>query len=111
MPISNGKRITLQPLDLIWLHKLAEHGPLPSPYLSAFTRHPRRSAKRASERLTDLFNEKNTKHGGRYLDRPLQQFRTVDSRYNQLVYDLTPVGPRELAQSETSSASLNATGP
>lgn len=48
------------------------------------------SEKRAKERLTDLFNEDNTPHGGPYLTRPHQQFRTIDSRYNELVYELTP---------------------
>ena len=86
--ISTGKRITPQPADLIWFGKLLEHGPLPSSYLLAFTRHLRQSDKRATERLTDLFNEAETRHGGRYLERPPQQFRTLDSRYNQLVYDL-----------------------
>lgn len=87
-PRSTGKRITLQPADRIWLAKLAAHGPLPSSFLLAYTRHLRRSDKRATERLTDLFNEAETRHGGRCLDRPPQQFRTLDSRYNQLVYDL-----------------------
>ena len=92
VPSSTGRRITLRPADLVWLAKLAEHGPLPSSYLLAFTRPLRRSDKRATERLTDLFNEDNTRHGGPYLTRPLQQFRTIDSRYNQLVHDVSPAG-------------------
>lgn len=44
------------------------------------------------ERLTDLFNEARTPHGGPYLARPPQQARTLDSRYTQLVYDLAPAG-------------------
>lgn len=97
-PSSTGKRLTLQPADLIWLERLVEHGPLPSSYLLAFTRHLRRSDKRATERLTDLFNEDSTQHGGHYLVRPPQQFRTIDSRYNQLVYDLGEAGQRALAE-------------
>ena len=88
--MSTGKRITPQPADLLWFRKLLEHGPLPSSYLLAYTRHLRRSDKRATERLTDLFNEAETRHGGPYLDRPPQQFHTIDSRYNRLVYDLAP---------------------
>ena len=110
-PSSTGKRITPQPADLIWFQKLAAHGPLPSSYLLAFTRHLRRSDKRATERLTDLFNEENTKHGGRYLDRPAQQFRTIDSRYNQLVYDLAPAGRHALQNFEEAVPSLNSGGP
>ncbi|MDG2001776.1 MAG: replication-relaxation family protein [Novosphingobium sp.] len=91
-PISTGKRVTPQPRDLLWFEKLAEHGPLPTSFLLEFSRHTHKSQKRARERLTDLFNEDNTPHGGAYLTRPHQQFRTIDSRYNQLVYDLAPAG-------------------
>ncbi len=89
-PISTGKRITPQEADLLWFQKLYEHGPLPSSFLIAYAEQLRRSTKRSTERLTDLFNEDETKHGGRYLTRPPQQFRTIDSRYNQLVYTLPP---------------------
>ena len=87
-PTTTGKSITLQPADLLWFRKLYEHGLLTSSFLLAYSQRLRLSQKRATERLTDLFNEDNTKHGGRYLERPPQQFRTIDSRYNQLVYDL-----------------------
>jgi hypothetical protein len=93
-PVSTGKRVTPQDRDLLWFQKLHEHGPLPSSFLLAFAQDMRRSEKRAKERLTDLFNEDNTAHDGTYLSRPLQQFRTIDSRYNQLVYDLTPSASR-----------------
>lgn len=82
--------------DLLWLQKIHEHGPLSSGYLHAFTRHRWRSPKRARDRLTDLFNETDTPHGGAYLDRPPQQFRTLDARYNDLVYALTGAGERAL---------------
>ena len=62
---------------------------MPSSYLHGFSAGEYINEKRARERLTDLFNEAETRHGGTYLSRPLQQFRTIDSRYNQLVYDLT----------------------
>ncbi|MEQ8964882.1 MAG: replication-relaxation family protein [Azospirillaceae bacterium] len=91
-PQSTDKRITLQERDRRWLRTLHQHGPLPSSYLLDFARDLGTSQKRAKERLTDLFNEANTAHGGPYLMRPLQQFRTIDSRYNQLVYDLAPAG-------------------
>ena len=89
-PKSTGKRVSPTKRDLRWFAALAEHGPLPSSYLLAFTEGSHRSEKRARERLTDLFHESNTPDGGAYLTRPLQQFRTIDSRYNQLVYDLNP---------------------
>lgn len=97
-PQSTGKRVTPQERDLLWFQKLHEHGPLPSLFLLQYARDTHRSDKRAKERLTDLFNEDNTPHGGPYLSRPPQQFRTIDSRYNQLVYDLTPASEKALKQ-------------
>ncbi len=97
-PVSTGKAVTLQPRDLIWLQKLHEHGPLSSSFLHAFSRHVCRSDKRARDRLTDLFNEDRTPHGGPYLARPWQQFATFDSRYQELVYDLAPAAERALKQ-------------
>lgn len=89
---ATGKHVTPTQRDLLWFHKLAEHGPLPSLFLLAFSQGSHASEKRARERLTDLFHEDNTPDGGTYLARPPQQFRTIDSRYNQLVYDLAPAG-------------------
>ncbi len=98
-PTPTGKRITPQPRDLLWFEKLAEHGPLPSSFLLAFAKDMHRSEKRAKERLTDLFNEDRTPHRGTYLTRPAQQFRTLDARYNQLVYDLSPSSVAALRKS------------
>lgn len=96
---STGKRVSPTERDRLWFNKLAEHGPLPSSFLLAFSRDSHASEKRARERLTDLFHEDNTPDGGPYLIRPPQQFRTIDSRYNQLVYDLAPAGWRALERS------------
>lgn len=95
---STDKCVTLQDRDLLWLQKLHEHGPLPSSFLLHYAKDMRLSEKRARERLTDLFNEEYTPDGGAYLIRPAQQFRTLDSRYNQLVYDLAPAGVRALTR-------------
>jgi hypothetical protein len=94
---------------MLWLRKLAEHGPLPTSFLLAFSRDSHASVKRARERLTDLFHENNTPHGGPYLVRPPQQFRTIDSRYNQLVYDLAPAGWR--AQERRGMMTVNRVAP
>ncbi|MEH6792068.1 replication-relaxation family protein [Parasphingorhabdus sp.] len=99
-PTSTGKRVSPTARDLLWFAKLAEHGPLPSSFLLAFSKDSHKSEKRAKERLTDLFNEDNTPHGGPYLVRPPQQFRTIDSRYNQLVYDLAPAAHKALADQD-----------
>ncbi len=98
-----GKRVSPTKRDLRWFAALAEHGPLPSSFLPAFGGDSHRSEKRARERLTDLFHEDNTPHGGSYLMRPAQQFRTIDSRYNQLVYDLTPTSVAALKKAGMAS--------
>jgi hypothetical protein len=109
---STGKRVSPTQRDLLWLRKLAEHGPLPSSFLLAYALDTHRSDKRARERLCDLFNEDNTPDYGPYLIRPPQQFRTLDSRYNQLVYDLAPAGERALARlRQDVSASPAPSGP
>lgn len=93
---STGKRVSPTERDLRWFAALAEHGPLPTSFLIEFAKASHASDKRARERLCDLFHEDNTPDGGPYLTRPPQQFRTIDSRYNQLVYDLAPAGLRAL---------------
>ncbi|NOX39113.1 MAG: hypothetical protein GXP05_00945 [Alphaproteobacteria bacterium] len=103
-PVSTGKRVTPQSRDMQWFQNLAEHGPLPSSFLLQYAKESHRSEKRARERLTDLFNEDNTPHGGAYLARPVQQFRTLDSRYNQLVYDLTPASHKALKDADLTLA-------
>jgi len=111
-PTSTGKRVTLQPRDWLWLQKLHQHGPLASSFLLTYAKHLGKSEKRAKERLADLFHEDNTVHGGPYLTRPPQQFRTIDSRYNQLVYGLSKAGDRALKEDGLwRSANASASGP
>lgn len=93
---SSGKRVRLTDRDLVWLAALHRHGPLPSSFLLGFGAPKGKSFKRAQERLGDLFHEDNSAHGGAHLIRPAQQFQTLDSRYNQLVYDLAPAGIKAL---------------
>lgn len=95
---STGKRIRLTDRDETWLEAIHRHGPLSSSFLLAFAKSMGASEKRARERLGDLFHESDTRHGGAYLARPAQQFQTVDSRYNQLVYDIAPAGKRALTE-------------
>lgn len=85
-----GRRIGLQPRDLLWFEKLHRHGPLPTSYLYAFSEHLAKDRCRTLKRLADLYNE------GGYLDRPKQQFQTIDARYNQLVYELNERAERVL---------------
>lgn len=97
-PTSTDKRVTPQPRDLLWFQKLHEHGPLSSTYLHAFSGHLAKNEKRSRDRLTDLFNEARTPHGGAYLVRPWQQSQTLDARYQDLVYDLGAPAERSLHQ-------------
>ncbi|WP_417618098.1 replication-relaxation family protein [Parasphingorhabdus sp.] len=97
-PSTTGKRVSPTERDLLWFTKIHEHGPLPSTYLLEYTHGSHKSEKRAKERLTDLFNEANTPHGGPYLTRPMQQFQTIDARYKPLVYDLAPAAIHALAE-------------
>lgn len=95
-PCSTDKRVRLQERDWRWLKAIHCHGPLASSFLLDFAKPLGTSLKRAQERLGDLFHEANTPHGGPYLTRPAQQFLTIDSRYNRLVYDLAPAGVKAL---------------
>lgn len=111
-PSSTCKRVTPQERDLLWMRMIHRHGPLSSTYLHGFSQHLRRNEKRARDRLTDLFNEDRTPHGGPYLTRPHQQFATFDARYQDLVYDLAPAA--ELALKDAglwSDASAAHAGP
>lgn len=93
-----GKRIGLRERDLLWFRKLHEHGPLPTSYLHEFTKHLGRDKSRALKRLGDLYNE------GGYLDRPKQQFETIDARFNQIVYALSERGLGVLKEDSTFSS-------
>lgn len=97
-PVATGKRVAPTERDVLWFEKIHRHGPLATPYLLAYSKLLRRSDTRAKDRLTDLFNEDDTPHGGTYLARPWQQFETLDARHKDLVYDLTPQALRLLRE-------------
>jgi hypothetical protein len=99
-PVSTGKRIRPSDRDILLFDKLHRHGPLSTPYLVAYSQLLRKSVTRAKDRLTDLFNEDDTPHNGTYLDRPWQQFETLDARQNDLVYSLTPQSERVLKEED-----------
>ena len=86
--------------DLVWLQKLQRHGPLSTSYLLEFTKDLRASDARQKDRLTLLFNEHKNPHGYAYLDRPWQQFDTMDARYHQLIYSITATAETALKQAE-----------
>lgn len=94
---STGKRVEPTERDLAWFRALQRHGPLPSSFLLAFTRHLCRSTTRALERLGDLYHEGNTPHGGPYLNRPAQQWSAL-SKFQRAVYELTPAAEQALEE-------------
>ncbi|EHK57049.1 replication-relaxation family protein [Allomesorhizobium alhagi] len=110
-PHSTDKRVTPQERDLLWFQKIHQHGPLSSTYLHAFSESIARNEKRARDRLTDLFNESRTRHGGAYLCRPWQQFRTFDARYQDLVYDLADASEAALRENGLWHDSAQGSGP
>lgn len=99
-PQSTDKRIRLTERDLLWMSKINTHGPLSTSEFISFGKHLGANDQRARNRLTDLFNEENNAHGKAYLTRPQQQFQTIDARYNELVYDLTPAGIQALKDTD-----------
>ena len=91
-----GKRIVLGERDFQCFAALERHGLLPSTYLYEFTKHTARNFKGFQQRLTDLYNEDNTPHRGFYLERPEQQYASINARYQPMAYELTPQAGRAL---------------
>jgi hypothetical protein len=91
-----GKRIILGARDFAVFSALERHGPLPSTYLYAFSKHEARNYKGFQQRLTDLYNEDCTPHHDFYLDRPEQQNASINARYQPITHELTPVGAQAL---------------
>jgi hypothetical protein len=96
--VSTGKRVRPTPADILTFQVLRRHGPLPSTYIHAFTRELRRNEGKTKERLGDLYHEDNTPHGGPYLDRPWQQWQSIDARYQPAVAENTPLAEQVLRE-------------
>ncbi|WP_428150928.1 replication-relaxation family protein [Brevundimonas sp.] len=86
-PQPRVRRLVLTDADIEVFAAIARHGPLPTPYLYAFTKALRRDYTHLQNRLTDFYNGDGM---GVYLVRPPQQFATYEARYQHLVYDLAP---------------------
>ena len=82
--LPTGRRVLYPERDIVWLEKLHRHGPLATSYLLEYT--TRRDHHEARKRLKHFFHEDATPHGGPYLDRPWQQFQTLDPETHELVY-------------------------
>lgn len=91
-----ARRLVLTEADLLAFAAIDRHGPLPTHYLHAFTRHLRRDYSHLQNRLTELYN--GTSVQPPWLVRPPQQFAGFQARYQHLVYDLAPAGRLALAE-------------
>ena len=91
-------RLNLTEADYLIFEAIARHGPLPTHYLYAFTKHVRKDYSHMQNRLTEFY------HGdaqGPYLTRPPQQFSGFHARYSHVVYDLAPRARKALAERGT----------
>ena len=95
---STGKRIELTDADILTFAVLQRHGPLPSTYIHQFTKGLRRNESKTKERLGHLFHEDNTAHGGPYLERPWQQWQSMNARYQPAVAENTPLAEQVLKE-------------
>lgn len=95
---STGRRVVPTEADILTFEVLHRHGPLPSTFIHQFTRHVRRSEGRTKERLGHLYHEDNTPHGGPYLDRPWQQWQSMNARYQPAVSETTQFAEQVLRE-------------
>lgn len=95
-PQPRGKRINLTERDLAIFEALHRHGPLPTNYLSEFTRHFGNHLGSFQHRLTKLANGTETAHA--YLTRPQQQFASYNARCQPIIYDLAAPALAVLAE-------------
>lgn len=102
-PVSTGRMVVPQERDILYFEAIQRHGPLPSTYLYELTKHLASNYNQHQKRLTLLANEERTPHGGRYLDRPWQQFQTVNARSNPVVAELTPAATALLRERGTAT--------
>jgi len=89
----NGTKPTAQKCDLNLFERLDWHGPLPTDHLYHLDREcGRKNRGGLQHRLRILCTERDTAHGGRYLDRPKEQYPTLRNgripRNHHAVYKL-----------------------
>ena len=103
---STGKRICLTERDLLIFSALERHGVLPATYLYEFGKSAAGNLKGHQQRMTDLYHEDNTAYGGKYLNRPHQQWASPHARYQPISYDLSAHGVKALRDNGIPSQSL-----
>lgn len=95
-PQAVGQRIEIHERDLQIFEALHRHGPLPTHYLFEFVRPLARDYTAFQQRLTKLYNGAATTPP--LLVKPTQQHASFYARYQQLIYDLSPVARAVLAE-------------
>jgi len=103
-PSPKVRRLVLTEADYLIFEAIDRHGPLPTGYLYAFTRHLRQDFSHLQNRLTEFYNGDVV--GGRtgaWLTRPPQQFANFEARYQHMVYGLAPRARMALAERGTLS--------
>lgn len=103
---TTGKCICLTQRDILIFQALERHGVLPATYLYEFARSAACNLKGHQQRLTNLYHEDNTAHGGRYLTRPHQQWASPHARYQPISYELTEHGTRAIRDSGVALQSI-----
>jgi hypothetical protein len=101
-----GKRIDLSPRDLAYFAALERHGPLSAPMLFALTKHLAANERGHKDRLTALYHETKTAHGGPYLERPEQQFYSTNALCQPMIYELTNAATQALREAGIPRQSL-----
>jgi hypothetical protein len=95
-------RVELTPREDVWLHALNIHGPLPTPFLYAFTEDRTPSLRHTQNRLTQLFHAQVETGSAGYLDRPGQRFKVIGIEKHE-VYANTPYADEHLSVNGLSS--------
>jgi hypothetical protein len=96
---STGKHIRVQSRDIAVFRALYDHGPLPTHYLHEFVKTLSPSLDGLKMRLTDLFHEEETEHGGAYLDRPGEDYNAV-TKFENEIHDVTAYAEHALEEHE-----------
>jgi hypothetical protein len=91
-PRSTGKRVDLSERDLKVLERLSWYPKLPTAYLRKY--YDLWGHAHSGDRISDLGSEENTRHGGKYLDRPEGQWPplTYIDRKFHLTHELSDAG-------------------
>lgn len=92
-----GERIVIVDDDYTYFNAINRHGPLPIPFLHAYT--PKKNYDALQDRFTKLYN--GTEQDDPFLVRPQEQFNSFKARYQHIAYDLSPLSKELLKERGT----------